>query len=146
MLDITAVITLTLLHPSQSTPVQSWSFGSEQVIRIGRSKDNDVVLYSAVVSRNHVELHKNGSEWEVISFGSNGTYVNDEQITRAKVENGTIVRLGSSGPKIQILLGKSDPDAVNNQEKEKRSPSGKEPGFRESDTFLTMRDPKNLGL
>ncbi|NEO28251.1 MAG: FHA domain-containing protein, partial [Kamptonema sp. SIO4C4] len=44
------MITLTLLHPSKSTPVQSWMFDSESVVRLGRGHQNDVVLYSAVVS------------------------------------------------------------------------------------------------
>ncbi|MEO0646592.1 MAG: FHA domain-containing protein, partial [Cyanobacteria bacterium J06650_10] len=38
------VITLSLLHPIDKTPVQSWSFEEESVVRIGRSVDNDVVL------------------------------------------------------------------------------------------------------
>ncbi|MEL6471326.1 MAG: FHA domain-containing protein, partial [Cyanobacteria bacterium J06623_4] len=52
------VITLSLLHPIDKTPVQSWSFEAEPVVRIGRSVNNDVVLYSAVVSRHHVELRR----------------------------------------------------------------------------------------
>lgn len=130
------MITLTLLHPSQSTPVQSWTFGSEPVIRIGRSKENDVILYSAVVSRNHVELWNNGREWEIMSFGANGTYVNNELITQAKVEDGMIFRLGSSGPKIQIWLKKGDPDAIIKKNVDKVS-SERNP--RESETFLTSR-------
>lgn len=130
------MITLTLLHPSQSTPVQSWTFGSEPVIRIGRSKENDVILYSAVVSRNHVELWNNGREWEIMSFGANGTYVNNEPITQAKVEDGMIFRLGSSGPKIQIWLKKGDPEAIITKKGEKVS-SERNP--KESETFLTSR-------
>lgn len=132
------MITLTLLHPSQSSPVQSWTFDNEQSIRIGRSKDNDVVLYSAVVSRHHAELRHNGNEWEVFSLGSNGTYVDSEAITQVTVEDGMTFRLGSSGPKIQILLGKTDPNAVIKMVKEKRSTSSAESQFRETDTFLTV--------
>ena len=132
------MITLTLLHPSQSTPVQSWTFDQEQTIRIGRSKDNDVVLYSAVVSRHHAELRYNGDEWELFSVGSNGTYVDSEVITQMTVEDGTIFRLGNSGPRMQILLEKTDPNAVIKMVKEKRSPSYTQVEFRESDTFLTL--------
>ena len=94
------MITLTLLHPSQSTPVQSWTFGLESVIRIGRSKDNDIIIFSSVVSRNHVELWNNGTEWEIINFGANGTYVDSEPIAQLQVVYGMIFLLGSSGPKI----------------------------------------------
>lgn len=100
------MITLILLNPIQSLPSQRWTFEPESVIRIGRSTDNDVVLYSAVVSRHHVELRRNdGSEWEIISLGANGTYVDGKPITKMPVEDGMIFRLASSGPKIQIRVG-----------------------------------------
>ncbi len=139
------MITLTLLHPSQSTPVQSWTFGPESVIRIGRSKDNDIIIFSSVVSRNHVELWNNGTEWEIINFGANGTYVDNEPIAQRQVVDGMIFRLGSSGPKIQILLDKGDPDAVIKKEQEKRQPdANKEEVFKESETYLTSRKGKRI--
>lgn len=98
------MITLTLLHPLQSVPVQSWPFENESLIRIGRSTDNEVILYSAVVSRHHVELRRNGSSWVIVSLGANGTYIDGKRITQMPVEDGMIVRLASSGPKIQIRL------------------------------------------
>ncbi len=108
MKQVTSVITLTLLHPLQSVPVQSWTFEPESVIRIGRSSDNDVILYSAVVSRHHVEIRRNGSDWEVVSIGANGTYIDGKRITKVPAINGTVIRLASSGPKIQIRMGGAD--------------------------------------
>jgi pSer/pThr/pTyr-binding forkhead associated (FHA) protein len=102
--DVTPVITLTLLHPLQSVPVQSWPFETESLIRIGRSTDNEVILYSAVVSRHHVELRRNSSDWEIVSLGANGTYVDGKRITQMPVADGMIIRLASSGPKIQIRI------------------------------------------
>ena len=102
------MITLTLMHPTQSVPVQSWTFESESVIRIGRANDNDVVIYSAVVSRHHVELWKDPTGWEIINFGANGTYVNGEPIVQVSVEDGIIIRLGNSGPKLQVAIGLGD--------------------------------------
>jgi pSer/pThr/pTyr-binding forkhead associated (FHA) protein len=99
------VITLTLLHPLQSVPVQSWTFESESVVQIGRSTDNHVILYSAVVSRHHVELRLSGSGWEVVSLGANGTYLDGKRITQVPVVDGMVIRLASSGPKIQIRIG-----------------------------------------
>lgn len=103
------MITITLLHPLQSVPVQNWTFGPQSVIRIGRSTDNEVILYSAVVSRHHVELRFNGSEWEIINLGANGTYIDGKRILQMAVDDGMIIRLASSGPKIQIRLGAGDP-------------------------------------
>ena len=99
------MITLTLLHPIQSIPVQSWSFEHETVIRIGRSTDNHVILYSAVVSRHHVELRKLDSGWEIVNLGANGTYLDGKRITQVPVEDGVIIRLARSGPNVQIHIG-----------------------------------------
>jgi serine/threonine-protein kinase len=105
------VITLTLLHPIQSIPVQSWSFEHEPVVRIGRSTDNHVILYSAVVSRHHVELRQSGSQWEIVNLGANGTYLDGKRITQVPVVDGVIIRLARSGPNIQIHLGAAAKDA-----------------------------------
>jgi serine/threonine-protein kinase len=98
------VITLTLLHPVQATPVQSWTFDSEAVIRIGRAVDNHVVLYSAVVSRHHVELRRHGLQWEVVNLGTNGTYLDGKRVQQAPLLDGGILRLARSGPNIQVRL------------------------------------------
>jgi pSer/pThr/pTyr-binding forkhead associated (FHA) protein len=102
------VIKLTLLHPLQSIPVRSWAFEDELVVRIGRSTDNHVVLYSAVVSRRHVELRRTGVGWEVINLGTNGTYLDGNPIIQVPVVDGLIIHLARSGPKIQIHLEKQE--------------------------------------
>ncbi len=103
------MITLTLLHPVQSTPVQSWSFEQDPAIRIGRAVDNHVVLYSAVVSRYHVEIRLTDSQWEVVNLGTNGTYLDGKRVHQAPLTNGSIMRLARSGPNIQIYI--EDPGA-----------------------------------
>lgn len=100
------MITLILLHPQHSTPVQSWTFENKLVIQIGRATDNNVVLYSAVVSRHHAELRPTNRGWEIISLGANGTFLDGQRITEAvPVIDGLVFRLAQSGPKIQIRLG-----------------------------------------
>lgn len=96
------MITLSLLHPLHKTPVQHWSFDQEPVIRIGRSSDNNVILYSAVVSRHHVEIHRLDHGWRVKSLGTNGTYLEGRRFDEIPVEDGIIIRLARSGPNIQI--------------------------------------------
>jgi pSer/pThr/pTyr-binding forkhead associated (FHA) protein len=98
------VITLTLLHPSQTTPLQHWTFEDESVIRVGRSTDNNVVLYSAVVSRQHIEIRRGPTNWELKNLGANGTFIDGKPITKTPVIDGMVIRLASSGPQIQIRL------------------------------------------
>ena len=117
------MITLTLLHPLQSVAVQSWTFKDEPSIRIGRATNNEVVLYSAVVSRHHVEIKKSGSqEWEVVNLGSNGTYIDGQRIEQAKALDGMIVRLAKSGPKILLKIESDlDPNQSDSADKQKRA-------------------------
>ena len=98
------MITLTLLHPLQAVAVQSWTFSDESSIKIGRATNNEVVLYSAVVSRHHVEIKKSGESWEAINLGSNGTYVDGKRIEKGEILDGAIVRLASSGPKLLVKI------------------------------------------
>ena len=103
---IVTVITLTLLHPSQATPLQHWQFNNDQsTILIGRALDNHVVLYSAVVSRRHLEIrHNDRDNWELENLGANGTFLNGKPIEKTTVVDGMVVRLAASGPQIQIRL------------------------------------------
>ena len=98
------MITLNLLHPIESVPIQTWKFESEPLIRIGRSGDNNVILYSSVVSRYHVELHRQPLCWEVMNIGANGTFIEDQQIDKERIHNGMVIRLAATGPKLQILI------------------------------------------
>jgi serine/threonine-protein kinase len=96
----------------QSIPVQSWNFEHESVIRIGRSTDNHVILYSAVVSRHHVEIRKSDTGWDIVNLGANGTYLDGRRITQVPVEDGVVIRLARSGPNVQIHLGAKSLEAT----------------------------------
>jgi pSer/pThr/pTyr-binding forkhead associated (FHA) protein len=132
------VITLTLLHPIQSVPVQNWCFESESVVRIGRSNDNDVIIYSAVVSRHHVELWNNAFGWEIINFGANGTYIDDQLIAQVLVVDGMTIRLGNSGPSIRIRV------ATTNLQPEKRKPPKPSPSDQKDESGTDEPTPSSF--
>lgn len=132
------MITLNLLHPIESTPIQTWKFESEPVIRIGRSGDNDVILYSSVVSRYHVELHRHSLHWEIVNIGANGTYINDQQIDKERVQDGVTIRLATTGPKLQILL-----DGVESMSPSSHAATSPKSPTKPSDgrpTFMSRKD------
>jgi len=107
------VITLTLLQPNKELPIQQWTFEVVEKINIGRSSENEVVLYSAVVSRKHLSIIKNpNGEWIIKSVGTNGTYIEGEPIIQVVAYDGMIMRLAGSGPQIQINI-KKDPKSLN---------------------------------
>jgi len=106
------VITLSLLHPLNKKPVQHWTFEEDPVIRIGRSTENQVVLYSAVVSRHHVELRQTDAGWEIVNLGTNGTYLDGKRVAQAIAEDGIVIRLARSGPNIQINITDDGQDSM----------------------------------
>jgi pSer/pThr/pTyr-binding forkhead associated (FHA) protein len=102
---VATVIIVSLLHPTKSVPTQSWTFTTEAMVSIGRATNNSVVLYSAVVSRHHVELRRRGTSWQVVNMSSNGTYGSDGQpISKSVATDGMVFRLATSGPRIQLNL------------------------------------------
>jgi pSer/pThr/pTyr-binding forkhead associated (FHA) protein len=130
------VITLTLLHPLKSIAVQKWNFGSNSVIRIGRASNNHVVLYSAVVSRHHLEIRPRGNDWALVNLGSNGTFINGKKINKVLVKDGMVIRLASSGPRIKITLVESmEGNTVQESHRPKNEPvSGNKDTFKEKDS------------
>lgn len=97
-----SAIVLSLLN---SVPVQSWTFSCDDVIRIGRATDNQVVLFSAVVSRHHAQLQwSEDNGWQLQNISPNGTYLDGTSINEVTVTDGMVIRLATSGPKIQIKV------------------------------------------
>ncbi len=126
------VISLTLLHSQQTLPCQQWCFEDKSVIT-GRALDNDVVIYSAVVSRYHLELHRiSGNYWKIVNLGTNGTYVNEagvcssslRPIAQVPVIDGMVIRLASSGPRIKIQKGDKMTGFRNSTNKTGSEPTG----------------------
>lgn len=65
-------------------------------VRVGRGLENDIVLDSLSVSREHARFLRDG--WLVVEdLGSrNGTFVNGERVQRAQIAPGDTVRLGTA--------------------------------------------------
>lgn len=97
------MITLTLLDPQNHTPLQTWSFSNESVIRIGRATDNDIVIMDDLVSRHHLQLlpinsAQNTPVWQLVNQGINGTYVNGVAVTRSQLPAQAQLQLAKGGP------------------------------------------------
>lgn len=62
---------------------------------LGRSRDCDVVVDDANVSRRHAELRQDGTGWRVVDLGStNGIKVNRRRVDQAVLEHGDRITLG----------------------------------------------------
>ncbi|MEO1373035.1 MAG: FHA domain-containing serine/threonine-protein kinase [Cyanobacteria bacterium J06635_10] len=103
------MITLTLLEAQKKTPLNNWRFDQSSVIRVGRAADNDVVLDSNLVSRYHLELRNtniggNVNCWEVISNGTNGTFLNGVLVNQDRLPNDCLLQLARGGPILKFQL------------------------------------------
>ena len=64
---------------------------------IGRSKDCDIQVRDANVSRQHAEVRQEGTAYWLVDLDStNGTEVNGQREKRAKLENGDKITVGST--------------------------------------------------
>ena len=89
------------LGVEQELVTLSWNGDSLQVkqprIVIGRSRDCDVQLADANVSRRHAELRQEGVSYWIVDLGStNGIEVNGKRVKRAKLRSGDTITLGST--------------------------------------------------
>jgi hypothetical protein len=79
----------------------SWNGASHEVkqprVVIGRSRDCDIQLADANVSRRHAELRQEGAAYWIVDLGStNGIEVNGRRVKRAKLNSGDTITLGST--------------------------------------------------
>jgi len=62
---------------------------------IGRSRECDIVVDDANVSRRHAELHADGDGWRISDLGStNGVKVNRRRVEDAVLRHGDRVTIG----------------------------------------------------
>ena len=71
---------------------------------LGRSRECDVVLADANVSRRHCEVVRDGDSWFAVDLGStNGTELNGKTVKRAQLADGDRLSIGSS----DVVFGRS---------------------------------------
>jgi hypothetical protein len=65
------------------------------VTTVGRHPEADIFFDDVTVSRRHAEITRDVSSFEIVDQRSlNGTYVNGERVDRARLINGSEVRIG----------------------------------------------------
>ena len=77
---------------------------SKEEIVIGRGADNDIVLDMDNVSRRHAKVVNRKEGFYVEDLGStNGSYVNDEEVSTRQLLNGELIKIG--GAILKFLQG-----------------------------------------
>jgi predicted component of type VI protein secretion system len=105
MIGQRSTIRIALLDSNREHVAYEWMFSSldHDVVRIGRSHENDVVISDVYVSRFHAELHFKDGAWEIRSLGRNGVLFGGRKIedTHPLGQSGEF-QLGSSGSFIRL--------------------------------------------
>ncbi len=143
------MVTLTLLEPQKKTPLKQWYFEKSSVIKIGRAADNHIVLSDSLVSRYHLELKqvnsvKNGGFWQVISHGTNGTFLNGVLVTQGQLPDNALLQLAQGGPILQFQI--QEVTAPESWLRQKEMPGSMEKTFAPSSSSCSHEgnSPKNL--
>ena len=94
--------------PYLSDPSQQEHRFLSPTIQIGRAVDNDIVITSKRVSREHARIRQEGRKWLLEDLGSaNGTFLNGERVlTPIELRDGDRIALG------EIILIYHDPDTT----------------------------------
>ena len=73
---------------------------------LGRSREADVQIEDANVSRRHAELRQEGAGYWIVDLGStNGIEVNGKRVDRKRLRDGDRITLGST----EVVFGRSLP-------------------------------------
>jgi predicted component of type VI protein secretion system len=96
-----------LLDANQEHVADEWTFSpqAKNVIRIGRSHENDVVISDRYVSRFHAELRFHDGSWEIVNFGQHGILRQGRRIEdTCRLDEREELQLGGSGIVLRFSL------------------------------------------
>jgi len=75
-------------------PIRSFTF-SDEVVTVGRDPGADIFLDNSGVSRRHAIIKRVATGHMIVDLNSaNGTYLNDERVNKAHIEEDDIIRIG----------------------------------------------------
>jgi pSer/pThr/pTyr-binding forkhead associated (FHA) protein len=79
----------------------------QPVIKIGRKKDNDIVLNNEFVSRYHAQIQSIEGKYFIMDLKSTvGTSVNGERVQQARLKPGDVISLGG----VPLIFGLGKPN------------------------------------
>src|SRR5436309_3057222 len=67
----------------------------KDIMSVGRSRDNDVVVENLSVSRNHARIRRQNGKYVLTDLNSaNGTYVNGVRVSKTEIVDDDVISIG----------------------------------------------------
>lgn len=99
-------IRIELLDSGSGRAMQSWMFSRSDVISMGRSPENQVVVPDPYVSRHHADLEFTQGRWLLTNRGRHGILLDGCSIGESILVDGEVCfQLGSLGPSLRLCMG-----------------------------------------
>ena len=78
---------------------------SQETISIGRNLSCDLCFPKdlTIISRKHAEIIREGNQFKLIDYSSNGTFVNGKSIKEVYLKAGDVIEFSEGGPKVSFL-------------------------------------------
>jgi pSer/pThr/pTyr-binding forkhead associated (FHA) protein len=96
-----------LLDANQEHVIEEWTFSpqTQAVVRMGRARENDVVISDRYVSRLHAELRFHDDFWEIVNLGQHGILRQGQRIAdTCRLTEHDELELGVSGIMLRFSL------------------------------------------
>ncbi len=128
--------------PSLSDPSGQQHFLEGATIRIGRAVENDIVIVSKRVSREHAVVRREGRQVLLEDLNSaNGTYLNDERVLApAELQDGDKIAVGD------VIFTYHDPDTTFRDTPFPDLEVNEEAGVVRVNRKIVTLSPKEFGL
>jgi pSer/pThr/pTyr-binding forkhead associated (FHA) protein len=83
---------------------------SEETISIGRNPGSSLCFPMELtgLSRRHAEIKREGNQFRLTDYSTNGTFVNGKKIKETLLKDGDVVEFSEGGPKVSFLTGITD--------------------------------------
>jgi diguanylate cyclase (GGDEF)-like protein len=100
---------LVVIYSSDSRQFGKRYVLGDEPLTVGRGQENRIVLDNDSVSRRHCRIEKRNKNWHVVDLDStNGTYVNDDQVSELQLRRSDQIKIGDT---IMKFLSGSDLEA-----------------------------------
>ena len=84
-----------------------------ETFTVGRSKECNLTIKEASISRKHLQVEFDGGQWWVQDLGSgNGTFLDGRLIVRSLLPDSATIQLGQGGPRLSLVVERKEEPKV----------------------------------